>query len=409
MTTLETRIPAIASTVRDVPGRPTLEALLDSGRLACEVELPSGACMVHGPRPPRFRLRIHDERLMRRCLDEFTLGSAYIDNQFDVEGDVLSAMEVRSLLPDGVRWSTRLGFWLDTLLRGKLARNRAAIDFHYSLGNDFYLMFIDQRYRFYSHGIFHTETESLEQASEHKLEQMIEALQLRPGMRLLDIGGGWGGVAQYCGQRGIHVTELTIAPDSYRFIQNLIETEKLPADVLLEDFLVHEPDRPYDAIVIYGVIEHIPDYRQFCERVWTCLRPGGRLYVDASATREKYALSGFSRRYIWPGTHSPLCLHEFVQELLYHGMHITELGNESRDYERTMYHWANRFDDQRSKIIARWGERVYRAFRLYLWGGCWGFRHDRMQAYRLVAQRGVHVGPRPGMAARLMSFAKSVL
>jgi cyclopropane-fatty-acyl-phospholipid synthase len=409
MTTLESTMPAIASPVPLAPGRQTLESMLESGRLPCEVELPSGEVDRYGSQPSHFRLRIHDERLMRRRLDEFTIGTAYIEGAFDIEGDVLSAMQVRALLPDGVRPGTRLGFWLNTLLRGALARNRAAIDFHYSLGDDFYLTFIDQRYRFYSHGTFLTDDEGLEQASEHKLERMYEALQLRPGMRLLDIGAGWGGVAEYCGRRGVHVTELTIARDSYDFVRTLIDNAKIPAEVLFEDFLVHEPAQPYDAVVIYGVIEHIPDYRRFCERVWVCLRPGGRLYVDASATREKYRLSGFSRRYIWPGTHSPLCLQEFLQELLLHGMDVVEVINESRDYALTMEHWALRFDEQRAKIVERWGERVYRAFRLYLWGGCWGFRNDRMQAYRVVAQRTVHGGPRPGLPARLLNFSKSLL
>ena len=74
--------------------------------------------------------------------------------------------------------------------------NQFAILAHYQLGDDFYLSFIDNRWRFYSHGLFHHDDESLEDASEHKLERMYASLRLRPGMRLLDIGAGWGGTEQ---------------------------------------------------------------------------------------------------------------------------------------------------------------------------------------------------------------------
>jgi cyclopropane-fatty-acyl-phospholipid synthase len=135
------------------------------------------------------------------------------------------------------------------------------------------------------------------------------ALQLKPGMRLLDIGAGWGGVHQYCGPRGIHVTALTLTEDSYNYTDSLIKRMKLKnCSIILDDFLNHHPKEPYDAVVIYGVVEHIPYYRKFCERIWACLKPGGRLYLDAAAALEKYDVNDFARNYIWRGTHTFLCL-----------------------------------------------------------------------------------------------------
>ena len=103
---------------------------------------------------------------------------------------------------------------------------------------------------------------------------------------------------------------------------------------------MHHLTHQYDAVVIYGVIEHIPYYRKFCEQVWKCLKPGGRLYLDASATVEKYDMNDFTRHYIWQGTHTFLCLQDMIQELLYSGMKIIEVKDETHDYELTMYHWA---------------------------------------------------------------------
>lgn len=376
--------------------------LLQYGNAPCEVVLPSGEALRYGDKdkPPAFRVRINSERAFSHGLGELAIAKAYIDGGFDVELDMLTAMNIRTQLRDRPPVALLAKFWAARLFRSMTRENKFAIKSHYSLGDDFYLSFIDRRWRFYSHGIFKSDDETIEEASEHKLERMYESLQLRPGMRLLDIGAGWGGVEEYCGERGVNVTGLTIAPDSHRFVSRLIEQRKLPATVHLEDFLTHTPAEPYDAIVIYGVIEHIPNYRRFVRRVWDCLRPGGRLYLDASASREKYAVSAFSRRYIWPGTHTFLCLQDFVREIAYQGMDLVEVKNETHDYELTMRQWAERFDAARKEIVARWGERTYRAFRLYLWGGSRAFHHDLMQAYSVVAERRNEPGPRPGLVRR---------
>ncbi len=382
--------------------------LLEGAGAACELELPSGETWTCGAAPPRFRIKLNVDRPLSG-VDELSVGEAYVAGRFEIEGDMLAAMDVRSRLSDGLRLGMVLKFWTSYFSNPLTAGNRKAISSHYSLGDDFYLGFIDRRWRFYSHGIFHSPDETLEQASEHKLETMYRALALEPGMRLLDIGGGWGGVAEYCGGRGVEVTELTIAPDSHRYIENLIASKGLPAQVHLQDFLEHRPEKPYDAVVIYGVIEHIPNYRRFFRRVWDCLKPGGLFYLDASASREKYEVSAFSRRYIWPGTHTFLCLQDLIQEILYHGLDVVEVQNETKDYELTMRHWGERFDARRREITERWGEEIYRAFRLYLWGGCWGFRNDRMQAYHVVAQRRPDPGPRPGLARRVKKFIASLI
>jgi cyclopropane-fatty-acyl-phospholipid synthase len=286
--------------------------------------------------------------------------------------------------------------------------NARAIGHHYTLGDDFYLSFIDQRYRFYSHCIFRTDDETLEQAAEHKLESMWNGLGLRAGMRLLDIGGGWGGVTEYCGARGVHVTSLTLVEDSARYIRNLIREKGVAGEVIVEDILDHRPKQPYDHAVIYGVIEHIPNYPQFCERVWGALKPGGRLYLDASATVEKYDMGAFTRHYIWHGTHTFLALQDMIEELLFHGFEIVGVRRETHDYELTIRHWAERLDARREYIAQRWSEQTYRAFRAYLWAGAHQFKTNGLQAYHLVAERRADPGPRPGILRRIRHFLRSL-
>src|SRR5262249_18280853 len=157
-----------------------------------------------------------------------------------------------------------------------------------------------------------------------------------------------------------------------------------------------------------GVIEHMPEYRRFFERVWSCLKPGGRIYIDGSASKEKYSLSEFARRYIWQGAHSCMCLQELVREALYYGFNIMEVEEESHDYEITMLNWARRLDLHREEIVKQWGERLYRTFRLFLWAGVPAFRDDLLQAYHLVARRGNGAGQRPGLARRISTFIQQM-
>jgi len=205
------------------------------------------------------------------------------------------------------------------------------------------------------------------------------------------------------------VTSLTIAPDSRDFATRLIRDKHLKGcEVRLEDFLAHRPEVPYDAVTILGVIEHIPYYRRFCRKLWDCLRPGGMFYLDASATIRKHDVSRFTRHYIYPGTHSFLAVQDLVQELLFHGFELVQVIQDTHDYELTMRGWAERFDANRTSVVEGWGEAVYRAFRLYLWGGTHAFQTNALQAYHVVARKRSDRGPRPGITERTRQFLKSM-
>lgn len=390
-------------------GGQLFQDLIDRAGIPCEIVLPDGETLSYGLTAPDFRVIFHTARPLKWGLNEFALGQAYVTGEIDIEGDMLRLLDLRRYLNRGRNLSEFWKFWMALLLKAPTLVNRKAIAAHYDFGDDFYLSFIDRRYRFYSHGLFHSDTESLEDASEHKLETMYEALQLGPGKHLLDIGCGWGAVPQYCGPRGVRVTSLTLAEDSYNYTRTLIREQGLrTCEVYLEDFLRHRPTQPYDAIVIYGVIEHIPYYRRFFQRTSECLRPGGLFYLDACAAKEKYNMSDFTRHYIWHGTHTFMCLQDVIQELLFQGLDLLHVEQDTRDYELTMRHWAERFDAQRDAIVDRWGERVYRAFRVYLWGGCHALRHNVLQAYHLVARTGTGPGPRPGIVRRAKHFVASL-
>ena len=387
-----------------------LHAALADVPFPCQFTFAQGETLHLGPPgEPAFCVVFHADEVLGKRLDEYAIGRAYVEGQIEIEGDVRCFLGLRQYIRGRVSLGFLLRAYLQLFWRNRIRLNRASIAHHYNFGDDFYLAFVDRQYHLYSHCLFRRDDETLEQAAEHKFATMARALRLQAGDRLLDIGAGWGAVTRYAGPRGIHCTALTIAEDSHRLHQNLIADQGLTTcAVRLEDFLAHDPPEPYDAIVIFGVIEHIPHYRDFVAQVWKCLKPGGRIYLDASATLEKYKVSNFVRRYIYPGTHTYLCLPDLLQEFLMHGFKVEEVIDETHDYAQTLEHWAARFEANRQTIVERWGEAVFRAFRLYLWGGSQAMYHHQLQAYHVVAQRTEAPGIRPGFFKRLLYFIRSL-
>lgn len=383
--------------------RSGLAALLASLDIPSEIQLPDGTVFKVSTGEPTYRVIFRSENALRTPMTELGVGRAYVSGEIEVEGDLNALFDAREKLSDKIPLRQKFQFLYD-YFRTATAMNSKAIGEHYSRGDDFYLTFIDKRFRFYSQGLFKHPDESIEEASEHKLESMFSSLDLKPGQRLLDIGGGWGGVTQYCGARGVHVTTLTLTADSARFIQRLISEKNLPGEVFLQDFLNFKPEEQFDHIVIYGVIEHLPDYREFARRVWDILKPGGRIYLDGSAAFTKFNVSSWTRDYIWRGTHTFMTVQDVMREFLYHGFEVIEVARETKDYELTMLEWAKRLDAAKEAVIAGWGEETYRVFRLFLWGGTHAFKTNALQAYHLVAEKTNSPGPRPSTYRRIVQF-----
>jgi cyclopropane-fatty-acyl-phospholipid synthase len=157
--------------------------------------------------------------------------------------------------------------------------------------------------------------------------------------------------------------------------------------VLNKDFLRHQSPEPYDAIVILGVMEHLPDYPAVLKQFHRLLKPGGRVYLDASAFREKYVKPTFVSRYVFPGDHSYFCLHDFLTAVAKTQLDVLAVYNDRHNYYLTCKAWAEKLEVARDDIIGRWGEALYRRFRLYLWGSAYAFLNRGMEAYRVVLER----------------------
>ena len=169
-------------------------------------------------------------------------------------------------------------------------------------------------------------------------------------------------------------------------VNNLLAREQLPCRVLLEHFLEYRSTEPYDAIVNLGVTEHLPDYAATLAQYRRLLKPGGRVFLDACASSTKFPFGSFVLQHVWPGNATPLQLNEYLDEVAKTPFELLEIHNDRLNYLRTTKAWAENLDRCREEVVSRWGERLYRRFRLYLWGCVHVFATNDVTAYRLLLQ-----------------------
>jgi cyclopropane-fatty-acyl-phospholipid synthase len=359
----------------------------DQIKIPFEVRLWGDRSYRFGKGEPAVKVLVKDRDGLAALsgLDELKICEAYMAGSLDVVGDMLGFVSLRGMLSDHHRLHM---LWrrIAPLFIGREQTDRQAIASHYDYDNEFYLTFMDPT-RCYSQAVFERDDETLEAAQHRKLDFAIDACQLQPGDRVLDVGGGWGAFTEHAGRLGIEVTSLTISSHSEAFLTDLIQRLQLPCRVLNQDFLEYTAPEPYDAIVILGVMEHLPDYPAVLRQFQRLLKPGGRVYLDASAFREKYSKPTFVSRYIFPGDHSYFCLHEFLTAVAKSPLEALAVHNDRHNYYLTCKAWAENLEAARDEIISRWGEMLYRRFRLYLWGSAYAFLSRGMDAYRVVLQR----------------------
>lgn len=157
--------------------RTGLPALLANADLPGEIALPDGSSVTVGTGSPLYRVAFRSEQALRAPLTELGIGNAIISGDIDIEGDIGALFEVRKAIHNKIPVRQKARFLYD-FIRPATTMNADAIGDHYDKGDDFFLAFMDKRYRFYSHGLFPAGDETLEEASERKLESMFHGLNL---------------------------------------------------------------------------------------------------------------------------------------------------------------------------------------------------------------------------------------
>ena len=347
--------------------------------------LPNGSVQSFGPEEPRFEVTLKNKRALRAIasIDEGRIGDAYVAGDIDIEGDMLAPFELRGSMGD-FHFIANIWRFIQPLLFGQVYTNQKAITAHYDIDPAFFLSFLDPKTPCYTQGVFEDASESLDIATLRKFEYCYRELGLQPGDHILEIGPGWGAWFEYASDRGVKCTGITISQTSIDYLSKRARMLGRDWELIHADFLTYDTDRKYDAIVIMGVIEHLPQYKKVLDKFVKYLKPGRRVFIDASACTKKYELSSYMVKYIYGGNHSFLVLHDFLEKLAQTPLELLALHNDRYSYFLTFQQWALNFDRNKTTVIQRFGDFNYRRFRLYLWGAAYEFLSRSLCCYRMI-------------------------
>ncbi|HEY0182253.1 MAG TPA: cyclopropane-fatty-acyl-phospholipid synthase family protein [Rhodopila sp.] len=374
--------------------------LITIGRLT--VIWPDGTQTVYAASEgPAARVRVHDHRTLRRLLlnPSLGLGEAYMDGSLTVDGSIYDLLDV--LLanlagnPAGhpiMRLREIIGGIVRRIVQynpaGRAQRNVAH---HYDLSGRLYSLFLD-RDRQYSCAYFPHGDETLEEAQAAKKRHIAAKLLLnRPGLRVLDIGCGWGGMALTLARDfGVHVTGVTLSHEQLAEARARAASEGLEDRVQFELLDYRAVTETYDRIVSVGMFEHvgIGHYRTFFNTVARCLKPDGVALIHAiGRSNGPGSTDEWLQKYIFPGGYSP-ALSEVLPPVERSGLMATDIEILRLHYAETLRHWRRRFAANRDAIMALYDERFCRMFEFYLAGSELAFRRGGHMIWQLQLAHG---------------------
>ena len=267
-----------------------------------EMSFPDGGARRFGQGAPSFSVALNNRNAVRAItsLDQVKFADAYLAGDIDIDGDMLRPFELRQSMGDRHPLMTAWRF-LQPLLFGQVRTNQAAITSHYDIDPEFFLSFLDPKTPCYTQGVYASDAETLDVATIRKFDYCYEKLRLKPGDHILEVGPGWGAWFEYASRRGVKCTGISISQSSIDYLNRRAKELGHDWELIHADLLAYQTDRKYDAIVIMGVIEHLPQYDRVLAKFASLLKPGGYIFLDGSACTRKYELSSFMVKYIYPG------------------------------------------------------------------------------------------------------------
>ncbi|MBV9931482.1 MAG: class I SAM-dependent methyltransferase, partial [Alphaproteobacteria bacterium] len=255
----------------------------------------------------------------------------------------------------------------------------------YNLTRRLYELFLDED-RQYTCAYYTDTSNSLEQAQLDKKAHIAAKLNLKPGMKVLDIGCGWGGWALYLHRHyDVDVLGVALAPDQIAFCKERAEAEGVADRVKFELMDYRDVEGQFDRITSVGLIEHLgtPHYPGFFAKMHELLKPDGVMFshccgrMGPPGTTDKW-----TRKYIFPGGYIP-ALSELVAEAEKHRLAVTDVEALRFHYSHTLEEWYRRTNAAKDEIVALYDERFFRMWQFYLVGAEAAFRYGAMVNWQI--------------------------
>ncbi|MGS3447441.1 cyclopropane fatty acyl phospholipid synthase [Klebsiella electrica] len=360
-------------------------------RIAQEL-LSQAGIMINGTAPGD--IRVHDTRFFRRVLQQGSLGlgESYMEGWWDCKRldtffEKLLRAELDKQRPANLADLLRIAF---ARLTNPQSRKRAwqVGEVHYNLGNDLFSRMLDPQMQ-YSCGYWKN-TQELYQAQENKLALICEKLQLKPGMTLLDIGCGWGGLAQYAAQHyGVKVDGITISAEQKAYAD--ARNAGMDITILLQDY--RDLQKQYDRIVSVGMFEHVgpKNYATYFKAVDRCLKPDGLFLLHTIGSNQtQHNVDPWINKYIFPNGFLPSVKNIADTSEPYFVME--DWHNFGADYDKTLMAWYSRFNDAWSQLSDNYSPEFRRMFNYYLTACAGAFRARNIQLWQVLFSHGVTGG-----------------
>jgi cyclopropane-fatty-acyl-phospholipid synthase len=269
-------------------------------------------------------------------------------------------------------------------------RDRRSVQFHYDVSNDFFRLFLDDSLT-YSCAFFSLDDSSLEAAQFAKLELVCTKLGLEPGMRVLDVGCGWGSFALHAArEHGVHVVGITLSEGQAELARRRIADAGLAdrIEIRLQDY--RELSGEFDAVASIGMVEHvgsnqIDEYMRVCARV---LKPGAQ-FLNHGIARLRVGepeAGPFSERYVFPDA-APLHVSRIIAAMERAGLETHHVEGFREDYAETLRHWARRLDENLDEAERIAGPERLRVWRLYLRAARQGFETGFTSVFQVRCSR----------------------
>jgi len=348
--------------------------------------LEAAGISINGNNP--WDLQLHDRSAISRALayGNLGLGEAYMAGLWDAESldqffdRLLSADVQQQIKPSRLVFHALKNRWLNLQNKSKAWEVGEA---HYDLGNDFYKDMLDQR-MVYTCGYWEG-TDNLDAAQQQKLELTCRKLQLKPGMRILDIGCGWGSLLKYAAENyGIEGVGLTISKEQAELAAK--NCEGLPVEIRLMDY--RDIDDSFDAVVSLGMFEHVgpKNHKTFMDVVDRNLKDDGLFLLHTIGRNVGDTMPDpWIAKYIFPNGELPSIKH--ISSAVEGKFVVEDLHNFGADYDKTLMAWHDNFEAHWNKHKNKYSETFYRMWRYYLLSCAGAFRARDIQLWQWVFSR----------------------
>ena len=375
-----------------------VEALFRSGTL--ELTLPDGRTRRYGDGTGRtVVVTVTDPGLVKRLVrnPDLAVGEGYMEGTFRIADDDLHGfldLAHRNIARRRTVWWRRpfdaAAFAFRRFrMTNPVGRSKRNVAHHYDLSTELYETFLDAD-RQYSCAYFRTPKDTLEEAQAQKKALIAGKLLIRPGMRVLDIGCGWGGMAiTLARDYGARVLGVTLSEEQHRIATERVRAAGLQdrVEIRLTDY--RRVTGEFDRIVSVGMFEHVgvPHYREYFGKVRDLLAEDGiaLIHTIGRAAAPSYT-SDFILKYIFPGGYVP-AMSEAMVAVEKEGLWPTDVEVWRLHYAETLRHWHDRFMANADRVRAIYDDRFIRMWRYYLVASEMTFRSGRQCVFQFQLSR----------------------